>query len=242
VKCVILQPSYLPWRGYFHQIQKADVFVFYDDVQYDKNGWRNRNRIKTSNGVQWLTVPVLHKGVIRAQVPIQDVLIDWGRDWSRKHWQTIEQAYRKAPYFDAYAGKLKPFFESRPQRLVELTIPLTICLAEMLGIHDTQFVRASELGVSGARTERLLAILQRLGASHYISGPAARDYLQEDRLAAAGITLEYMKYDYPEYPQLYPPFDPNLSVIDLIFMVGPAAWGYIGDTAEVPLPGPGNQA
>lgn len=232
MNCVILQPSYIPWRGYFHQIYKADTFVFLDDVQYDKNGWRNRNRIKTKNGDQWLTIPVLHKGTLSEHVPIKEMQIDWSRDWNRKHWQTIEQAYSRAPHFQEYTGRLAPFYQDRPRDLVEVTIPMTICLAEMLGIRATQFVRSSDLGVSGVKTERLLAILQRLGATHYISGPAAQDYLEEEKLTAAGITFEYMHYDYPEYPQLYPPFSPNLSIIDLIFMTGSQTARYIWDTAE----------
>src|SRR5213596_233516 len=108
MKCVINQPNYNPWRGYFHQIQKADVFVFYDDVQYDKHGWRNRNRIKTANGPVWLTIPVRHKDNIATHQRICDTEIVWSARWNVKHWRTIEQAYRNAPFFERYAPLLAP--------------------------------------------------------------------------------------------------------------------------------------
>jgi hypothetical protein len=227
MKCVINQPNYLPWRGYFHQIQKADVFVFYDDVQYDKHGWRNRNRIKTSNGTIWLTIPVIKKGAVQNHTPINEILIDWTRDWSRKHWKTIEQAYGKAPFFDVYTSLLKEIYEERREKLADLTIQLTILIARALGISETKFVRSSSLSVSGTKTGRLLGILRQLGATHYITGPTAKNYLDEEKLADAGISTEYMVYDYPVYTQLYPPYDPQVSVLDLLFMKGPDSSKYI---------------
>ena len=227
MNCVILQPSYIPWRGFFHQIQKADVFVFYDDVQYDKHGWRNRNRLKTPYGTRWLTIPVHSRGAPVNHTPINQVRVDWGQEWSRSHGDTIRQAYRKAPYFDNYMPLLASFYERRDELLADFTIDLTVAVAKELGITTTRFVRSSALGVEGARTDRLVGILQRLGATHYISGPSAENYLEEEKLAAAGITLEYMAYDYPEYPQLYPPFDPSVSILDLLFMTGPSAPRYV---------------
>jgi hypothetical protein len=226
---VILQPSYIPWRGYFHQIQKADVFVFYDDVQYDKHGWRNRNRIKTANGVQWLTIPVHSGGCLSTGTPIKDVAIDWGRDWAGKHWATLEQAYRRAPYFARYAPLLEPYYRRRPVLLAEFTIELTVALARALGIEHTRFVRSSDLRVTGERVDRLIDILQQLGARHYVSGPSAQDYLDPAKFDAAGIILEYMVYEYPSYDQLHPPYDPRVSVLDLLFMQGPQAPAYIWD-------------
>ena len=227
MNCVILQPSYIPWRGYFHQIQKADLFIFYDDVQYDKNGWRNRNRIKTRQGAHWLTIPVLTKGTLSEGTLIRDVRIDHSKHWRRTHWLTLQQSYAHAPFFKDYAGLLEPFYQSELPLLADFTIELTIALAGCLGITHTQFMRSSALNVSGVKTERLVQILQRVGAKHYISGPTARDYLEEGKLTQAGISLEYMRYDYPEYPQLYPPFDPQLSILDLLFMTGPSAAEYI---------------
>lgn len=227
MKCVILQPSYIPWRGYFHQIQKADVFVFYDDVQYDKHGWRNRNRIKTAQGTRWLTIPVLSSGVVSGNVPINKVRINWDRNWPASHMNTLRQSYGKAPYFKRYEPFIEGFYRQKPEFLADFTIETTIALARELGNSRTRFVRSSELdGITGEKTERLIAILQRLGAMHYISGPSARDYIEPDKFTNAGISLEYMEYGYPPYPQLYPPYDPQVSILDLLFMTGERALEY----------------
>jgi hypothetical protein len=225
--CVILQPSYIPWRGYFDQIHRADVFVFYDDVQYDKHGWRNRNLIKTKQGTQWLTIPVSAKGAVSQGKPIHEIPMIWDRNWARQHWETLKANYGRAPYFSRYCEGLEPFYQRRDRLLADFTIDLTIALAAELGIRHTRFLRASELQIPGNKTERLIKILRFVGASHYISGPSARDYLAEACFQEAGITLEYMTYRYPEYPQLFPPFSGSVSVLDLLFMTGPHAAEYI---------------
>jgi hypothetical protein len=227
VKCVILQPSYVPWRGYFHQIQKADLFVFYDDVQYDDRGFRNRNRIKTDAGLRWLTIPVYSQGVQVTKTPIRDVRISWDRPWARKHWETIRHAYGRAPHFARYADLLKGFYARRGETLADFTIELTVALSWELGLTKTRFMRSSSLNVEGARTDRLLGLLAAVGADHYISGPSARAYIEEDKLRARGVTLEYMTYDYPQYEQLYPPYEPKVSILDLLFTKGPEAWEWI---------------
>ena len=227
MKCVILQPSYIPWRGYFHQIQKADTFVFYDDVQYDDRGWRNRNRVKTEQGTRWLTIPVFSQGVQVTHTPIRDVRISWDRPWARKHWETIRHSYGHAPHFARYAPLLEDFYSRRGDNLADFTIELTIALAWELGLKRTRFLRSSALAVEGTKTERLLALLAAVGANHYISGPSARAYIDEEKVAAAGVALEYMAYDYPEYEQLYPPFDPQVSILDLLFMKGVEAGEYV---------------
>jgi hypothetical protein len=227
VNVVILQPSYIPWRGYFHQIQKADLFIFYDDVQYDKHGWRNRNRIKTPAGPKWLTIPVASKGNVTEHRDIRDIQINWDQPWAASHWGSLQQSYRHAPHFADYAPMVEDWYRQRPTLLADFTIATTIALARALGIAHTRFLRSSELNVTGTKTERLIQLLTRVGATHYISGPSAKDYLEEDRFAAAGITLEYMVYQYPEYPQLYPPYDPQVSVLDLLFMTGVEAGAYI---------------
>jgi WbqC-like protein family len=230
MNCVILQPSYIPWRGYFHLIQKADLFIFYDTPQYDKRGWRNRNRIKSPTGTQWLTIPVLAKGSRTRHLPIQDMLCDPTKDWCRKHWATIKYVYGKAPYFPYYVSLLRRFYALQPRLLADFTIELTVALARELGLDKTQFVRSSTLKVSEAtKTDALLELLQEVGATHYISGPSAKDYIEEDKFRAAEIGLEYMVYQYPEYEQLYPPFDPYVSILDLLFMVGPEAPKFIWD-------------
>jgi hypothetical protein len=227
MNCVILQPSYIPWRGYFDQIRKADLFIFYDDVQYDKRGWRNRNRIKTLRGPQWLSIPVYNKGAQVEHIPINEIKICWDDAWNQSHWKSIDFAYKKAPHFSEYAEKIEAMYSTHPEYLADFTIDTTIQLARMLGISHTQFKRSSEIpGITGAKTERLVQILKAVGATHYISGPSAQDYIDNVQFEEAGITLEYMAYHYPEYPQLYPPYDPQVTVLDLMFMTGDKALTY----------------
>jgi hypothetical protein len=233
MKCVILQPSYIPWRGYFHQINKSDLFIFYDDVQYDKNGWRNRNQIKTSQGKKWLTIPVKTKGSVSDSIPINQIPIAWEKPWNLHHWRGIQFAYKKAPFFEEYAGYFKEFYSRQPQFLADFTISSTMEIAKLLGISHTRFQRSSEIsGITGEKSDRLIQILNTVGADEYISGPAAKDYIEEEKFIDAGIKLEYMQYNYPEYPQLYPPFDGKVSIIDLLFMTGPTALKFLtGDDA-----------
>lgn len=224
---VILQPSYIPWRGFFDLIHRADVFVFYDDVQYDKRGWRNRNRIKTSEGTQWLTIPVSSKGSRTHGLLLSEAQIIWEQDWARKHWLTLKRSYARAPYFADYAPMLEALYAKRPERLIDFTIELTLALSAALGITKTRFLRSSELGVAGAKTERLVRILERVSADQYLSGPSAASYIDTNVFAEATIGLEYMVYDYAPYDQMYPPYDPAVSVLDLLFMRGPEAAAYI---------------
>ena len=224
---VILQPSYIPWRGYFEQIRRADLFIFYDDVQYDKHGWRNRNQIKTAQGRQWLTIPVHSKGVTEG-IAIKDVRIDWSKPWGKNHLKALTFAYNKSPYFKDYLPLLESFYNRRDECLADFTIETTILLSRELGIASTRFLRSSELpGIDGIKTDRLVQILKQVGAKHYLSGPSARDYIEQEKFVEAGITLEYMEYNYPEYPQLYPPFDPYVTVLDLLFMAGKDAIKYM---------------
>lgn len=229
---VILQPSYIPWRGYFDQIRRADLFIFYDDVQYDKHGWRNRNQIKTAQGKQWLTIPVHSKGVTEG-IPIRQVEIDWSKPWAKNHLKAMTFAYAKAPYFREYLPWLEFVYAQHYDLLADFTVWLTVEIARKIGMTHTRFMRSSEIeGIDGHRTDRLIQILQHVGATHYISGPSARSYIEAEKFEAAGIGLEYMEYNYPPYPQLYPPYDPFVSILDLLFMVGPDALSYIVALAE----------
>jgi len=233
MKCVILQPSYIPWRGYFHQIYKSDLFVFYDDVQYDKEGWRNRNIIKTSQGTQWLTIPVHTKGVVEENINIKDIEICWDKPWNEHHLKGIQFAYSKAPYFNKFKKFFETLYQKQPRLLADFTIETSIQIAEMLGISKVEYKRSSEIkGIEGEKTDRIIQILKSVGATHYISGPSARNYLEEDKFRKNDILLEYMDYDYPEYPQLYPPYDPQVSIVDLIFMTGEDALSYIIENHE----------
>jgi hypothetical protein len=224
MRCVILQPSYIPWRGYFDLIHRADVFVFYDDVQYDKGGWRNRNRIKTERGTKWLTIPVRKRGVVSRKIPINAIsAVD--ETWARKHLDALRRSYASAPYFDD--EWLERMFAFPQSLLAEFTIATTIELAARLGIRDTRFVRSSELHATGRKTDRIIEVLRQVGATHYLTGLSARGYLEPHKFSKAGIDLEWMAYDYPEYMQLYPPFNPFVTVLDLLFMTGPEAPRYI---------------
>jgi hypothetical protein len=225
---VILQPSYIPWRGVFDQIQRADLFVFYDDVQYDKRGWRNRNQIKTPHGKQWLTIPVHSRGAQTQNIPIHQIRIVWENPWNDSHLRAIQQSYSKAPHFERYRTLLETFYQRHDEFLIDFTIDFTIALTRELGNTHTRFMRSSEImGINGQKTDRLIQILQAVEATHYISGPSAEDYIEREKFDQAGITLEYMQYEYPEYQQLYPPFDPYVSVLDLLFMTGAEAPQYI---------------
>jgi hypothetical protein len=224
---VILQPSYIPWRGYFDQIRRADLFIFYDDIQYDKHGWRNRNQIKTAQGKQWLTIPVHSHGVTDG-IPVKDVRIDWSKPWAKNHLKALAFAYGKAPYFKKYLPLIDSFYTRRDETLADFTIATTEAITRALGILSTRFMRSSEMtGINGQKTDRLIQILTRVGAKHYISRPSARDYIEQDKFDAAGITLEYIKYDYPAYEQFFPPFEPFVSVLDLLFMTGERALDHI---------------
>ena len=229
MRCAIVQPSYIPWRGYFDLIRRSDVFVFFDDVQYDRRGWRNRNRIKTAEGSRWLTIPVHSRGAQISGLPIHQVTMAGG-EWPRQHLETLHRAYRKAPFFETYAEWLERVYAAPPELLADFTIATTVELAGMLGITGTRFLRSSALNVSGRKTERLLAVLRQVGATEYLSGPSARAYIEEQQFEAAGIALEWMEYDYPEYSQLHGAFDPHVSVLDLLFMTGGRAADYIWKT------------
>lgn len=225
---VILQPSYIPWRGYFDQIHRADLFIFYDDVQYDKRGWRNRNQIKTSRGKQWLTVPVRSRGSQTENIPINQIKIVWENPWNQDHLKSIQHSYARAPHYEHYAPLLAALYNRQDEFLADFTIETTIAIARELGIAHTRFMRSSEIqGISGQKTDRLIEILLAVGAKHYISGPSARDYIENEKFEAAGISLEYMEYNYPEYPQLHPPYDPYVSILDLLFMTGSQAPNHI---------------
>ena len=221
MKVVIMQPFYLPWMGYFALMSLADVYVFYDDVQFVLQSWQSRNQIKTGNGVQWLTVPVEREfGQKINQVKIK------GFHWKDDHIKTIEQTYSKAPHFETYWEYLSRIYEVDWLYLSELTIYSIRQLAELLNIGMPKFIKSSELGgIQGQKTDRILSILEKLEADEYISGPAAKDYINEDKFK--GIKLTWFDYQHPIYPQIRGEFIPYMSVIDLLFNTGEEAIDYI---------------
>lgn len=215
----ILQPGFLPWLGFFDQMIRADHFVYYDDVQFDKHGWRNRNRIKTANGIAWLTVPVRHSG--QHGQAILDTEIDHSKKWARKMIASLKQSYARSPHCERYLGELEQALcTDPPNLLVDLDLRLTELMRAWLGIRTT-VLRSSELGIEGGQTERLVSICKHLKADSYLSGNAAQDYLQQDLFEAAGISVVWQNYVHPIYPQLHGEFVPYLSAIDLILNVGP---------------------
>ena len=233
---VVLQPSYIPWRGYFDLIRRADLFVFYDDVQYDKGGWRNRNKIKTSSGTQWLTIPVHAAGNVAEHTAISSIKIDERVDWRRKHLASIRHAYSKAPFFEVTFERLQSLFADRTPLLAEFTIASTIGIARDLGFN-TEFIRSSSLPAHGERLDRLMSVLAAVGATRYISGPSARAYIDPTAFESAGIALEYIAYNYAEYNQLHGAFEAAVSIVDLLMMQGPRAADYILEqAAAAPTP------
>lgn len=215
MKIVVLQPSFMPWLGHLDQYAWCDRFVVYDDVQYDKHGWRNRNRILTAQGVQWLTVPVRAR-----EFPLlADVRVD-GLSWRRKHLLTLQQAYGKAPYFEWLWPALRGYYGQEHDRLLDWNLSGLRLLTEALGL-PWKAVLSSQLEVPGRRTERLVAICSLLQATDYLTGDAAREYLDESLFAKAGVQVHWHGYRHPEYPQRTEPFVPYLSVLDLLFWCGP---------------------
>lgn len=231
--CGIIQSSYIPWRGYFDFIHDCDVFVFHDDIPYTKQDWRNRNRIKTQSGLKWLTVPV---GRVPTRTLIDQVAIT-DPSWSNEHLKFIKINYWKAPYFDPYFKFLESLYKHPWRQLAELNRTLTIEIARSLDIR-AKFICSSDLNVSGEKTDRIARICREVGADHYLSGPSARAYLDEERLNRHGIQVSYKVYDYPHYPQLHGSFEPQVSIIDLLFNCGARApewiWGSLRGN-DVPL-------
>lgn len=220
MRIAVLQPGYLPWLGFFEQELAVERFILYDDVQYDRRGWRNRNRLKTPNGPVWITVPVEQKG--KYTQPINEVRIDNARPWRRKHLGTVESFYRKAPYFESLFPELERIILRDWELLWELDLALIEWLNGAIGI-ETPISLASNLDASGHKSERLLNICKRLGADEYFSGAAARHYLDLALFDQAGIAVYFQEYEHPVYPQLYGDFISHLSVLDLLMIAAPEA-------------------
>jgi len=234
-RVAILQSNYIPWKGYFDIIHDADTFIFYDDVQYTTNDWRNRNRIKTAAGPQWLTIPV-GKHIHRRMC---DVALPAGRDWAAQHWRRITAAYQDAPFFKTYAPYFEVFYRDAAwASLSEFNQAIVMAVSrDLLGLATT-FEYSSDYALTGTKGDRLLELLTQAKAAHYISGPAARAYLSEEQLAAAGIAVTWKDYSgYPEYPQMHGLFQHDVTILDLLFHKGPAAawhiWGWRDATQVV---------
>jgi hypothetical protein len=214
----ILQPGYLPWLGFFEQMHRSDIFVIYDDVQYDKHSWRNRNRIKTPKGAHWLTVPVLLK--FDEHPLINEVRIDKGGNWRKKHLFTIAQSYSKAPFYRQYLPIFEEAYARDWEYLIDLDMYFIIKIAESLGIKTTRIIKSSMMAIKGDRIGRLIAICKRLKADTFYEGASGKKYIDEQTFAAEGIQVVFQDYRHPAYLQLYGEFIPYLSIIDLLFNHG----------------------
>lgn len=228
MKVGIIQSNFLPWRGYFDFIREVDLFILEDDVQYTKGDWRNRNRIKTPRGVEWITVPVKYKQTSQL---IQDTPIDYSTQWAQKMLNRIRESYRTAPHFEPYFSELDGLLNQPAASIADLNLTLIRWGCRHLGI-DTPLRFSRDYHPTGTKTERVVSILRQVCATVYVSGPTGANYLVPHLFDEAGIQLEYKKYDFSEYDQLYPPFDPGVSVLDLLFMKGADAKFFLEPSKE----------
>lgn len=224
-KIAILQSNYIPWKGYFDLIASVDEFILYDDMQYTKRDWRNRNKIKSSNGLLWLSIPVEIKG--KSLQSIKETKVS-DRSWALKHWSSIQHSYSKSKYFEQY----KHFFEdaylqSSEESLSLINYKFITIVCEILGIN-TKISRSSDFSLVDGKSERLLGVCKDSGATEYISGPAAKDYLDESLFEKNNIKVTWCDYsNYPEYEQRFRPFEHGVSILDLIFNEGPNASNFM---------------
>jgi hypothetical protein len=225
----IHQPQYLPYLGFFHKIAQADIFIVMDNVEFLRRGLQHRNKIKTHQGDQWLTVPVLHQQHQR----IIDVKINGDSPWSRKHWGTLQTNYAPAPYFDRYATDLQNLLLQDWHNLCALNMTLLKWVMQQLDIY-TPIMRLSNLPVQGHKSELLIAACQAVGADTYLSGPGGRDYMDLALFEAAEIKVLWQDFQPPTYPQLFPEagFIPNLSILDVLFCCGPETRAFLPQTAS----------
>ncbi len=224
-KVAIIQSSYIPWKGYFDIIAAVDEFILLDEVQFSKNDWRNRNLIKTPAGLLWLTIPVALKG--KGVTAIKDVRVA-STSWQTKHWKSIRQYYSKAPYFRDYSDRLEELYRSPGGFfLSDINYMFLVALCELLQI-DTPVTWSSDYHPEGKRTARVVDLCRKAGATQYLSGPKAKEYIQPELFEDAGIKLEYMDYsEYPEYPQQFGAFQHGVSAVDLILNTGPSARSFM---------------
>ncbi len=229
-RVAIVQSCYVPWKGYFDIIAGVDEFILFDDTQYTRRDWRNRNRIKTPAGLQWLTIGVNVKG--RYDQAIEDTTIN-DEDWASRHWKTLLHNYRSAPSFADYADRVEGLYRGASNEhlsLVNHAFLTAIC--SWLGVRTKiTWSRDYEVAKNG-RTERLVGLCTAAGATHYLSGPSAQGYIVPSAFVEAGITLEYMDYSgYPTYPQLWGAFEHGVSILDLLFNAGDAAPRFMKNVA-----------
>ncbi|MBI4930548.1 MAG: WbqC family protein [Bacteroidetes bacterium] len=232
-KVFICQSNYIPWKGYFDAINLADEFIIYDDMQFTKNDWRNRNQIKTSQGLQWLTIPVLISGKFGQKINETKIA---DQSWQIKHWRAIQFNYAKAKYFSAYKDFFFELYDVvKSEYLSEVNYFFLSSLCKLLGI-TTKIRRSSEFNLIEGRNERLLDLCIQTGTTDYYSGPAAKNYIDESLFLESGIKLHYIDYtNYPAYTQQWGDFVHAVSVIDLIMNEGENASNYMKSFSSVPM-------
>lgn len=219
----ILQSNYIPWKGYFDIIAKSDVFVIYDEVQFTRRDWRNRNLIKTTDGLKWLTIPVIQDDYYQK---IFETKILQG-NWTKKHKSTLQYNYSKSAYFKEYRDFFFDIYDSPSTDLSQINRLFIEKICAILAI-ETKIIDSRELSLEGDKVERLVDACKKLNATKYLSGPAAKNYMNEVLFNENNIELEWMDYsNYKEYKQLYPPFEHGVSVLDLIFNEGPNARSFL---------------
>jgi hypothetical protein len=223
VKVGIIQSNYLPWRGYFDLIDDVDLFVFYDDVQYTRLDWRNRNKIKTPQGTEWLTVSVDYSF---PPPTIRETKIKYANRWNAEHIRKLELWYSHAPYFDEYMNELRPLLLTEVETISTLNRLLCKWIMEKLSI-STPVVCSADFKCTGLRSERLIDLLEKVSATSYLSGPSAQSYIDAELFKSRGIALEYKTYDYAPYPQLHGEFIGAVTVLDLLFNVGPRSRDFL---------------
>ncbi len=236
-RVAIVQSNYIPWKGYFDLIAAADEFILLDDVQYTRRDWRNRNKIKTPSGAEWLTIPVEVSG--KYHQLIRDVVVS-DASWAIKHWRMLAQHYGKAPHFRELASVVEGWYGAAAAmpKLTDINEHFLRAVCAVLDIR-TPIRRSSEFTLGEGKSERLVALCTQARATAYLSGPAARDYLDPTLFDSAGVTVEWMSYDgYEQYRQLYPPFEHGVTVLDLLFNVGGEARRFMKCGAPG-APGPG---
>ncbi|MCO5998404.1 WbqC family protein [Actinoallomurus rhizosphaericola] len=223
-RVAILQSNYVPWKGYFDLIAYVDEFILLDNVQYTAGNWRNRNRIKTEAGARWLSIPISRGPLSRL---INEVTVS-DPDWHLRHWRILTQAYRKAPCFGEMAPAIEELYRTCASvRLSAINRHFLEGICALLGIR-ANLSRAEDYAPAGSRTERVLDLCRKARADEYVTGPAARAYLDEQLFQDAGIEVRWFDYSgYPEYSQLHPPFDHQVTILDLIVNTGPAAARYL---------------
>lgn len=223
----IVQSNYIPWKGYFDLINRVDEFILYDDVQYTRRDWRNRNRIKTPKGVQWLTIPVQVKG--KYFQAIREVEVS-NFEWANSHWKSLYHNYKPSPFFAKYSPYFEQLYATIPSTfLSEINYQFIRLICKLLEI-ETAITWSMAYQIEGIEdpTDRLISLCQQAGATHYLSGPLAKNYMDEIKFREAGIELHYMDYGgYPEYQQLYGPFEHAVTVLDLLFNIGDNAQSYM---------------